>query len=165
MSCVSVVFKQRSWTWRTGSGRTFTSSPARWSCFFESFPSRCSLTATLIISLQPSVSWYTVSALNKSDQINLNERLDSIFISDWRWNVKCIFLTDKLFSFFVQEFLITAQNYLWFVVWSNHFLKQTMIPCKSCLSIYASTLQFVLFAWYSLRTHDRFKVSSLWESH
>lgn len=56
ISCAPVVFKQRNWTWRTASGRTFMSSLEHWSCFSESFLSRFFHTATLIISSQPSVS-------------------------------------------------------------------------------------------------------------
>lgn len=56
MGCAPVLLPQRPWTWRTASGRTCTSSPERWSCFSESFPSRFSHTATLMTSSQPSVS-------------------------------------------------------------------------------------------------------------
>lgn len=55
MDC-ALVLLQRSWTSRMASGRTFMSSPERWSCFSESFLSHFFHSVTLMTSSQPSVT-------------------------------------------------------------------------------------------------------------
>lgn len=128
-SCAPDVSPQRSWTWRTVSGRTFTSSPERWSCFSESFRSRFSPTATLISSSQPSVS----RIFDPYTQVfKLTLLMYSYCIYNW--------LTTSVLLF--QEFLTTTQNCLACMNWSKHFLLQITTPWSSFLGIYAGLFFF-----------------------